>query len=330
MAELISTVLNAIPFVTSGLTLVAFIAACVTLAHLHSTKAKQDTLRGTNDEKKIAVLQLVLGRLGLSLDKLGKKEAFELAKGELERMKKQDLHRVIVTIIGMVLLTAIAILSIIYKNKREDIPSTKPIEISGPAIPEPEIPPNYYFQLDSIAGVFCESKNIPDNSISKFGISDLIEINLTQCSGTPIDGSRSYRINWPTKDAQPPATSSRPGYYQCIPSDLNEHAPEFVQKMENAFIRVSDRIPCKARISVHRFLNISYNDSQNKEHAANFLQSYNQENSFPFDIKPIEARPEFPKEKFDTLATGKNLDELLINTVTQFKIPNIPRPNQGN
>ena len=306
MAELISTVLNAIPFVTSGLTLVAFIAACVTLAHLHSTKAKQDTLRGTNDEKKIAVLQLVLGRLGLSLDKLGKKEAFELAKGELDRMKKQDLHRVIVIIIGMGLLAIIAIFGPIFQPD----PVSKNI-----------------FQLDSFSGIFCDEKNIQNISTSHF---DTIDINFSSCIGSSESSSSSYRIMWPAQNSNPTSTN-RNGYSQCFKSDLNERAPQFTAQLQEAASRINDRVPCVVNTTIGRIIFLSYTDLHDQSHMAGFLQSYDRASALQFRMEQVPTtklpRSDLMQEFDARIIANSTLDDALIAIAVERKIPNIPRHN---
>jgi len=328
MIESMSAVWNAIPYVTTGLTLVAFIAACVMFVRLQSIKANQKTLQGTNDEKKVAVLQLVLRRLGLPLEKLGKKEAFELAKGELERMAKQDLHRFVVTIVGMVLLAAVALFSMHKAGAKED-PSPNPITPTL-ATPISEPPSDSHLQPDSFAGVFCEDKNVPKDSISNLGIFDTIQITLAECAGSPGGGSKYYKITWPKNNQAISTGHQRPGYHHCIPSDLNNHAPEFVNKMKEAFTRINERVPCKAKVDVHRFLDISYTDSEKRTQIAKFVQTYNNNDNSDFDIIKIDPKPIQLTNHFDTSATGKKLDELLISEAASFNIPNIPLPIQDN
>jgi hypothetical protein len=188
-----------------------------------------------------------------------------------------------------------------------------------------ELPPDNHFELDSVKGVFCETKNVRSARPQYF---DVVDIGLSNCSGTSQSGSRSYRIVWPPQGPRSVVFESRRNFRQCDQSDFAERAPPFVTRLEQAFRRTRESVPCDVRVSVDRIIHLTYVDLRDESHEVAFLQSYNRDGkSREFGIEQASTKGLLQSdqmETFDAGLAGDVLDTILIQVAGQFGIPDVP------
>jgi len=117
---------EAIKWVSSGLTLAAFLAACYVFLRVKSLETDRDILQGADDEKKLPILQALRDRMPLVFNRLDAAATERLAVQELRRFRDRDKRTFILLLVALVLLACVIVLSIWRTNTVEE--SAKPAE----------------------------------------------------------------------------------------------------------------------------------------------------------------------------------------------------------
>lgn len=164
-------------------------------------------------------------------------------------------------------------------------PATSLAAHSVPVMPG-ALPASMHFQLDSVAGVFCESQNVGAPSFSYF---DYLDLNIGSCSGAKEHASRAYRILWTARESKSIQSEQRRNYLHCFNSDLADIAPDYLRDLSNAFERQKDKIPCRVAMYIARVITGNYVDLDNTSRNVAFVQFYNRGGTGKFEIEQIPS-----------------------------------------
>jgi hypothetical protein len=94
--------------VSTAIGLVAFGFACYTVIRYQKYKSYENTLKGTDDKKKVEVIKALRDRLDLDLEKLTKDQTFQLALHELKNKKVNDIWRSVLVLASLTFSATIA------------------------------------------------------------------------------------------------------------------------------------------------------------------------------------------------------------------------------
>jgi pimeloyl-ACP methyl ester carboxylesterase len=182
----------------------------------------------------------------------------------------------------------------------------------------PPPPPKPDVLGEARLGLFCSKENVK-NPFPQFF--DYVTLNLSNCTSTPEEGSRSFQVLYPQEPGQPVQSVEIPGYTHCFQSDFVSKATIVEAAMNRFFDNAKNKVSCRMSASVTRVIKMGYITKFNDSKTVAFAQSYNLDGKDQFLINQVPFTDVAQSDQFQKVELGADhsfSDDKMVDQVRQF------------